>query len=300
MTNNTDGYEHLAGVQLPNMQGVLLDQGGTLFLNPFDAVMKEQRVLFEQVLADHGVDVSYDAFVDSWNGYGNKRFEERGKREGNAHRSPQDEFNAHYTQQEGMVEDGMEKMLIDMGRKPACGHCSDADVGVYGIIGTLAPALLGIYRAGLRIVINNDPRTEEVRHTLQTLRDRGKSLGVFSNDRVVGLGLTLDALGITDLFEYIGTSELLGVSKPSPTVYGNALDALGTEKDETVYVGDNEMDDVGSSKEYGLYSILYKPAPLQTADRLANEGWRDETHFKCEHAPDSVARAFSDLIEILP
>jgi hypothetical protein len=42
-------------------------------------------------------------------------------------------------------------------------------------------------------VIVSDPGTQEVKETLQILSAKRKKLGIFSNDRIIGLGLAMKA-----------------------------------------------------------------------------------------------------------
>jgi 2-haloacid dehalogenase len=87
------------------------------------------------------------------------------------------------------------------------------------------------------------PETLEVLNALGPVR-----AGVVSNaDRE-----HLAAWGFTLPVEFILISETLGAYKPHPRVFQSALNQLGLQPHEVLYVGDSEVDDVKGAKEAGL------------------------------------------------
>ena len=88
---------------------------------------------------------------------------------------------------------------------------------------------------------------------LQTLKQRGIRTAVVSNKaHPMAQGLCVDRFG-TLLDAAFGESETLP-KKPDPQMVFAALDALGTTKDETLYVGDSEVD-FRTAMNAGLRSV---------------------------------------------
>ena len=161
------------------------------------------------------------------------------------------------------------------------------------IVAILALELLREYRIGLEEVISLDPRTREVKETLQELKARGKKLGVFSNDRTVGLGFVLNAMGFKPLFQYVETSESVGVEKPDLKVFINILEFFGTVAESVTYVGDEPINDIEAAKKQGLKAIQYK-VNLDECTEI----WRDY-HEQSKYEPDAVISHFSELLDII-
>lgn len=102
------------------------------------------------------------------------------------------------------------------------------------------------------------------RAMLERLRDAGLQLAVISNaDGHVAT--YLENAGLADLFELILDSALVGVEKPDPTIFRTALDRLGLQPREAVYVGDTWPVDVVGARRVGIPAIYLaddgRPAP---------------------------------------
>lgn len=89
---------------------------------------------------------------------------------------------------------------------------------------------------------------------LRELRGRGYALGVVSNktDEAVG---TLCGRFFPGLLDFAAGERAGMARKPAPELVLLALDALGAEAEETVYVGDSEVD-VETARNAGLEAIL--------------------------------------------
>lgn len=92
------------------------------------------------------------------------------------------------------------------------------------------------------------------RAALETLRDAGLRLAVISNadGRVADY---LENAGLADLFEFILDSGLEGVEKPDPQIFEIALDRLGIQPQEAVYVGDTWRVDVLGALRAGITPV---------------------------------------------
>ncbi|MFH0871466.1 MAG: HAD family hydrolase, partial [bacterium] len=153
--------------------------------------------------------------------------------------------------------------------------------------------LLKEYRTGLKAVIESDPRTQEVRRTLQELKASGKRLGVFSNDRTVSLGMTLSHMGIRPYFEYIEASESIGIEKPDPRVFDHILDHFRLPPHLVTYVGDDPTRDVDGAKARNLNVIFYSVDGSQYG-----EAWRNYST-TTKYKPDAVIQDFAELLEVI-
>ena len=240
---------------------IVFDQGNTLLMDPFRKVMELQKERFCQVCQDRGFSVSGNRIVDEWT---------RSNREVNY------PYIGHFYQEEPIVQHALRNLGVQE-----------------DVIAFLGLDLLKEYRIGLQNIVLSDPRTQEVKTTLQTLRNKGKRLGVFSNDRITGLGLVLSAMQIAQLFEYVQTSESIGIEKPNPQVFEHILEHFKVPPHLTVYIGDDPIRDIEAAKKQGLKAIQYR------VNRQAyNEVWRDYRE-KPSYKPDASIGHFSELLDVL-
>ncbi|MFC1786606.1 HAD family hydrolase [Halobacteriota archaeon] len=87
------------------------------------------------------------------------------------------------------------------------------------------------------------------------LKEDGANVGLISNgdDEEV-----LYHLGdVVELFDSVITSENVGLYKPDPEIFKIALDALGADASNSLYVGDNLHIDVEGANKAGIGSIWY-------------------------------------------
>ncbi len=242
-------------------QAVVFDQGNTLIMDPFRKILQLKREAFERLFGDHHIPIDIRTLHEAWiRANGEINYPHIG----------------HFFQEEPIVQ----RALRDLEIPP--------HVAVF-----LGLELLKEYRVGLREVIDSDPRTQEVRSTLGTLKSRGKRLGVFSNDRILSLDNTLRCMGIESYFEYIETSESIGIEKPDPRVFQHILDYFQLPSDQVTYVGDDPVRDVDGAKTKGLAAILYS-----VDSDLHAEAWRDYKA-KGKNQPDGIIKDFAELLEAI-
>lgn len=156
----------------------------------------------------------------------------------------------------------------------------------------LVIGILESYREILKDIIKNNPRTREVREVVRRLKQKGNVLGVFGNDRKKGLEKILNAMEISNFFDYIMSSEELGVEKPDLRVFdhiANYFSNKGISKEEIVYVS-NLVEDVNLAKKFGIKSILYKPKEYSTSYVDFN---------KMEEKPDAIINTVKELLSIV-
>ena len=91
------------------------------------------------------------------------------------------------------------------------------------------------------------PETEGV---LRRFAEAGCRMGVIS-DTSPSLELSLRLLGLADWFESFTCSALVGVSKPDPRIYRAAMDTLGAEPSECLYI-DDYLPEADGAREVGM------------------------------------------------
>ncbi|MCH1625261.1 HAD family hydrolase [Ferdinandcohnia quinoae] len=95
-------------------------------------------------------------------------------------------------------------------------------------------------------------------HMLEELKKRSIRLGMITN----GFGQfqmdNIKALGITDYFDSIIISETEGLRKPNPAIFHRALNRLGIDASESIFVGDHPDNDVAASMNVGMKGVWKK------------------------------------------
>jgi putative hydrolase of the HAD superfamily len=95
----------------------------------------------------------------------------------------------------------------------------------------------------------------EVMETLAALKQRGLHSSVISNfdSRLVPI---LNGLGIGPFFKQIFVSSRVGYAKPDPQIFHAALTHHGLKPEQSLHVGDSEINDLHGAHNAGLRSIL--------------------------------------------
>lgn len=96
---------------------------------------------------------------------------------------------------------------------------------------------------------------DDVLPTLETLRARGKRLGILSNFSS-NLENVLRALGVHRYFSFFVVSALVGVEKPDARIFDWAVRAARVPPHEIVYIGDSVFHDVAGARAVGLAAVL--------------------------------------------
>jgi putative hydrolase of the HAD superfamily len=94
--------------------------------------------------------------------------------------------------------------------------------------------------------------------TLEALRDRGLRLGIVSNAAYLPRLMVeqLAALGLEKYFDGVTFSSEVGVRKPHPAIYADALRKLGADPSRTLFVGDRVREDVQGPQAQGMRAVL--------------------------------------------
>jgi len=94
----------------------------------------------------------------------------------------------------------------------------------------------------------------DARPVLETLKERGYSLGIISN-AYPSLLEALDYLDITRYFDNLTISAFIGVEKPDPRIYQRALAETGVAPQAALFVDDQE-ENVMAAIELGMTALL--------------------------------------------
>jgi HAD superfamily hydrolase (TIGR01509 family) len=106
---------------------------------------------------------------------------------------------------------------------------------------------------------NADPEATRV---LDELKRQGLTVAVISNTEDGRLLDSLDACGISDRFDLLVDSKLVGHRKPDAAMFRLTLERLELEAQVTAYVGDSYASDALAARASGLRGILLDPLDM--------------------------------------
>jgi putative hydrolase of the HAD superfamily len=104
-----------------------------------------------------------------------------------------------------------------------------------------------------------DPEAPRV---LGELAHAGLRLAVISNTEDGRARDALEAAGLASYFDLVVDSHLVGCKKPDPAIFRLALERLGVEASEAVFVGDSYALDALAARAAGMRAILLDPLEL--------------------------------------
>ena len=154
-------------------------------------------------------------------------------------------------------------------------------------IGPLGTELTYQYRQsmGLRVVV------EHGKEVVQTLYDRGYTLGIISNLITTSeIPDWMEADGFTPYFKSIALSSVLGIRKPDPAIYQIATQNAGVDPSRCAYVGDNLKRDVTGTRAAGFAMTIILISPEELAEETITD----------ENRPDLIIHQITDLLDIFP
>ncbi len=109
-----------------------------------------------------------------------------------------------------------------------------------------------------------DLRMEYYVPTLLSQLKKSYKLGLVSNFAYApGLRKILAHFSLTKFFDVIMISGELGVRKPHPKIFEEALDKLGVAAEESVFVGDSLKADINGAKKLGSRTVLVENVGLR-------------------------------------
>ena len=92
------------------------------------------------------------------------------------------------------------------------------------------------------------------RELLEVLSDHCR-LGIVTNNSTIEQTGKLRALDISNYFDTVIISEEVGVTKPDPRIFAIALERIGAQAREAVFVGDSWDNDIGGALAAGLAAV---------------------------------------------
>jgi putative hydrolase of the HAD superfamily len=102
--------------------------------------------------------------------------------------------------------------------------------------------------------LQTDP---DVMATLAALQGAGYRMGIVSNMTLMWnlMREDLERVGMLGFFDATVFSSEVGVRKPDPRIFREALGRIGAEPTETVFVGDRLYDDVTGAQGVGMRAV---------------------------------------------
>jgi putative hydrolase of the HAD superfamily len=97
----------------------------------------------------------------------------------------------------------------------------------------------------------------EVLAVLRQLRDEGYRMGLVSNVSLVPelMRADLDRLGLAPFLDAAVFSSEVGLRKPDPRIFREALDRMAVHSSRAAFVGDRLYDDVGGARAVGMRTV---------------------------------------------
>lgn len=108
--------------------------------------------------------------------------------------------------------------------------------------------------------------------TLTRLRERGLKLALVSNTFIPGFVLDKH-LQLHDLLEFFPIrvySSAVGVCKPHPRIFEEALRQVGVSASDALFVGDVVRKDIVGAQRVGMRAVLRKPHAVNGHHRIAD------------------------------
>ncbi|WXL25562.1 HAD-IA family hydrolase [Ectopseudomonas mendocina] len=118
----------------------------------------------------------------------------------------------------------------------------------------------------------------DARPTLHSLA-QDFQLGVITNGNA-----DVHRIGIADYFQFALNAEELGIGKPDPIPFQEALKRAGSSAELAVHIGDHPTDDIAGAQGAGLRAIWFNPQ---------GKTW------EADYQPDAEIRSLSQLPELL-
>lgn len=103
----------------------------------------------------------------------------------------------------------------------------------------------------------------EARHAVQLFPEVHPTLELLANHYSLGVLTNGNAdvrrLGLADYFDFTLCAEELGVGKPDPRPFQEALRRAGVAAEQAVHIGDHPSDDIGGAQRAGMRAIWFNP-----------------------------------------
>lgn len=95
--------------------------------------------------------------------------------------------------------------------------------------------------------------------TLEDLKSRGKKLHIITNGFSEVQHVKLKKSGLIDFFDVVICSDTIGVNKPEPKIFLEAIAQAGADARTSAMIGDHLETDVLGANQVGMQGILFDP-----------------------------------------
>jgi HAD superfamily hydrolase (TIGR01549 family) len=150
-----------------------------------------------------------------------------------------------------------------------------------GVQAISAAEALKIYR---NLVLTRTELDPGIVETFRFLRERGIRVALLSNERTVRVDAFLEKTGLGPWFDAIVVSESLGIEKPDPRIFAEALTRLQIRAEEAAMFGDNRITD-GAAKALGFLFVLV------TAHLNPDWAWDEGPLHRPDHVMERITPA---------
>jgi HAD superfamily hydrolase (TIGR01662 family) len=175
-----------------------------------------------------------------------------------------DTLLTHQRRGEFSIDDAVRRFTTQHGLKPRGSYVESFRANAVGMVGEFVVPLPG------------------VRRTLAALRERGIVLAVLTNGWNPMQRLKAEQAGF--LGPILVSSEI-GVRKPEPGAFEILLRTLGTQPQQTFYVGDDPSSDVAGAQRAGMRTVWIN--------------WERLEYPPGQRPPDHTIGAFDELLELV-
>ncbi len=92
---------------------------------------------------------------------------------------------------------------------------------------------------------------------LEFIKQKKLKLGIVSNGNTCHKIETLEVLGISQYFDTIVGTDMLGIGKPNPEPFLEVMHDLQVNKDEVIYVWDSPINDILWANNLGIKTVWF-------------------------------------------
>ncbi len=128
----------------------------------------------------------------------------------------------------------------------------------------------------------------DARHEVEIFPDVQPTLEFLANHYTLGVITNGNAdvrrLGLADYFQFTLCAEELGIGKPDPHPFRQALLLGGALPEQAVHIGDHAEDDIAGAQQAGLRAVWFNPGQI---------AWTQD------YQPDAQIRSLAELPKLL-
>jgi len=108
---------------------------------------------------------------------------------------------------------------------------------------------------------------DQAEQTIQSLHQKGYTLGLISNGKSPFQEHNFYALGLQEYFSILVVSEAIGLRKPEPEIFLYTCQQLNCAATDCIFIGDNPTADIAGAKNVGMRTIYFQHS---NTDRCIN------------------------------